>query len=119
MFFESAPGQFEFEQPLLVLVGRVVNMKKVSESFIRTIEITMPAQFGFHLRIVARFVKCVRRFRSAIRVRKGKITADGKNVLGLLLLAAAWKSKLSIEAEGEDADQAIASIKDFFQIEKT
>lgn len=93
-------------------------MERTGESLIRTIEITMPTQFGFHLRVVARFVRNVRQFRSAIRVRKGKVTADGKNVLGLLLLAAAWKSRLQIEAAGDDAEQAIASIKDFFELEK-
>lgn len=93
-------------------------MEKTARPLIRTIEITMPAQLGFHLRVVARFVTCVRQFRSAIRVRKGKVTADGKNVLGLLLLAAAWKSKLHIEAEGDDAEQTITGIKSFFHMEK-
>lgn len=93
-------------------------MERMIQPRIKTIEVTMPTQLGFHLRVVARFVKCVRQFHSAIRVRKGNVTADGKNVLGLLLLAVAWKSKLHIEAEGSDAEQAIASIKSFFQMEK-
>ncbi len=93
-------------------------MEKADKAFVQTIEITMPAHLGFHLRVVARFVTRARQFRSVIRVRKGKITADGKNVLGLLLLAAAWKSKLHIEAEGVDAPQAIESIKAFFRMEK-
>ena len=83
-------------------------------SLVRTIEVTMHWPLGFHLRPVARFVKYARQFRSAIRIRKGKITADGKNILGLLLLAVAWKSKLSIEIEGDDAEQAVEGIKDFF-----
>ena len=94
-------------------------METTAEPSVRTIEITMPTQLGFHLRVVARFVKNVRQFRSVIRVRKGKVTADGKNVLGLLLLAAAWKSTLYIEAEGDDAEQVVASIQSFFQMEKT
>ncbi|MBI4357967.1 MAG: HPr family phosphocarrier protein [Candidatus Omnitrophica bacterium] len=92
-------------------------MDRVGEPLIQAIEIIMPTHLGFHLRVVARFVMRVRQFRSVIRVRKGKITADGKNVLGLLLLAAAWNSKLHIEAEGDDAEEAIVSIKDFFQVE--
>ena len=96
----------------------MAKMKRVGEPCVQTIEISMPTQLGFHLRVVARFVRRVRQFRSMIRVRKGKITADGKNILGLLLLAAAWKSRFYIEAEGDDAEQAIASIKTFFQLEK-
>lgn len=84
----------------------------------RSIEIVMPTHLGFHLRVVARFVKCVKQFNSVIRVRKGKITADGRNILGLMLLAAAWKSKLYIEAEGDDAQKAIETIQSFFRLEK-
>ena len=92
-------------------------MEKTAESLIRTIEITMPSHLGFHLRVVAKFVTHVKRFTSTIRVRQGEITVDGKNIMSLLLLAAAWKSKLYIEAEGEDADNAIACIEGFFQAE--
>ncbi len=93
-------------------------MGKPDEKLVYTTQITMPTHLGFHLRVVARFVRRVRQFRSVIRVRKGKITADGKNIVGLMLLAAAWKSKLYIEVEGDDAKQAIESIKSFFQTEK-
>ena len=94
-------------------------MEALSESLVQSTEITMPTRLGFHLRVVARFVQCVQQFRSVIRVRKGKIKADGKSILGLLLLAAAWRSRLHIEAEGDDAEQTIEGIEAFFQTEKT
>lgn len=93
--------------------------KYPDKPLIRTIEITMPCQLGFHLRVVSRFIKHAQRFHAEIRVRKGKIVADGKNVMGLLLLAAAWKSKLYIEAEGHDAEEAIICIKSFFEAEQS
>jgi phosphotransferase system HPr (HPr) family protein len=93
-------------------------MERTSELLVRTIEITLPCHLGFHLRVVGRFVTHAKRFSSAIRVRKGKVIANGKNIMGLLLLAAAWRSKLYIEAEGDDAEKAIACIKGFFQMEK-
>ena len=89
-------------------------MGTLGEPLIRTIDITMPSRLGFHLRVVARFVKCVREFRSSIRIRKGKVLVDGKSILGLLILGAAWKSKLEIEADGDDAVQAIEGIREFF-----
>ena len=95
-----------------------IEIETPNKALVHTIEITMPTHLGFHLRVVARFVKCVRKFHSVVRVRKGKITADGKNVIGLMLLAAAWRSKLYIEAEGDDAEKVIESIKSFFQMEK-
>ncbi len=95
----------------------VVAIERTPEPLIRTIEITMPCHLGFHLRVVGRFVTHVKRFSSAIRVRRGKVVIDGKNIMALLLLAAAWKSKLYIEAEGDDAAEAIACIEGFFQME--
>ena len=97
---------------------RQVEMEKNDKALVQTIEITMPTHLGFHLRVVARFVRHVRKFQSVICVRKGKIAADGKNVIGLMLLAAAWKSKLHIEAKGIDSQEAIEGIKSFFQMEK-
>ncbi|MDD5085236.1 MAG: HPr family phosphocarrier protein [Candidatus Omnitrophica bacterium] len=94
-------------------------MERSREPLARTIEIIMPSHLGFHIRVVARFVKCVRQFDSDIRVRKGKVAANGKDIIGLLLLAAAWKSKIYIEVEGDDAEEAIESIKTFFQAEET
>lgn len=93
--------------------------KNSKKPLIRTIEITMPCHLGFHLRVISRFIVHAKRFQAKIRVRKGKIVADGKNIIGLLLLAAAWKSKLYIEAEGNDAEEAIARIKSFFQTEES
>ncbi len=78
----------------------------------------MPTKLGFHLRVVARFVMCVQDFRSSIRIRKGNRVADGKSVVGLLILGAAWKSRLEIEAVGDDAVQTIESIKKFFLNQK-
>ena len=73
---------------------------------------------GFRLQLAVRFAECAREFHSAIYVRKGRVSANGKNVLELLILEAAWKSRLQIEAVGEDAAQAIEAIGDFFYIKK-
>jgi phosphocarrier protein len=89
----------------------------LSEPLVQTIQINMPCQLGFHLRVVGRFVTHVKQFNSTIRVRKGKVTANGKSIMGLLLLAVTWKSKLEIEAIGDDAMQAINGIKEFFDRE--
>ncbi|MFH1799846.1 MAG: HPr family phosphocarrier protein [Candidatus Omnitrophota bacterium] len=92
-------------------------MERTPKPLVRTIEIMMPCHLGFHLRAAGRFVTHVKRFSSAIRVRRGKVTVDGKNIMALLLLAAAWRSKIHIEAEGDDAGEAIACIEGFFQME--
>ncbi len=86
----------------------------LSEPLVRKMDITMPAKLGFHLRLAAGFVECVREFHSSIRIRKGTLVADGKSILGVLVLGAAWKSTLEIEVRGADAPQAMERIKEFF-----
>ncbi|HXU88969.1 MAG TPA: HPr family phosphocarrier protein [Methylomirabilota bacterium] len=65
---------------------------------------------GLHARAAARFVGVAGRFRSQIRVTRGQRTMDGKSILGLLLLAAARGTELTITAEGPDENEAIDAL---------
>jgi phosphocarrier protein len=65
---------------------------------------------GLHARAAARFVELAGRFASQIRVTKGAKTMDGKSILGLLLLAAARGSELTIAADGPDEAQAVRDL---------
>lgn len=91
-----------------------MEIKKLGEPLLQTTTIIMPCRLGFHLRVAARFVKCMWEFRSIIRIRKGIVLANGKSILDLLGLGAEWRSKLEIEAFGDDAVQAIEGINEFF-----
>ena len=62
---------------------------------------------GLHARAAARFVQTANRFQAAIRVTRGDRTVDGKSIMGILLLAAARGTVLTIAAEGPDAAAAI------------
>lgn len=84
------------------------------EPYVHKIEINVPHRMGFQLRLVVQFSKCMQVFKSNIRIRKGKMLADGKNVMEILILAAAWKSKLQIEVAGEDAEKAVEGVREFF-----
>jgi phosphocarrier protein len=73
-------------------------------------EVAVVNALGLHARAAARFVKVASRFRSQIRVTRGQQTTDGKSILGLLLLAAARGSQLTITADGPDEAEAIAAL---------
>jgi phosphocarrier protein len=73
-------------------------------------EVTVVNALGLHARAAARFVKVASRFRSQIRVTRGQRTMDGKSILGLLLLAAARGSQLTIAADGPDEAGAIVAL---------
>lgn len=70
-------------------------------------EVTVVSALGLHARAAARFVRLAGRFSSQIRVTRGQRTMDGKSILGLLLLAAARGSVITIAAEGDDAQAAV------------
>jgi phosphocarrier protein len=65
---------------------------------------------GLHARAAARFVNLASRYPCHIRVTRGPRTVDGKSILGLLLLAAARGTEITITTEGADADAALAAL---------
>ena len=65
---------------------------------------------GLHARAAARFVALASGFRSQIRVTRGQRTTDGKSILGLLLLAAARGTSITIAADGPDEADALAAL---------
>ncbi len=65
---------------------------------------------GLHARAAARFVRCASEFQAAITVRKDGRSADGKSMLGLMVLSASLGTSVSIEASGHDADSAVAAL---------
>ncbi len=62
---------------------------ELNQPLTRRTVVTLPNKLGFHLRLAARFVQCVKTFRSNISIRKGRMLADGKSILELLILGAA------------------------------
>lgn len=73
-------------------------------------EATVSNRLGLHARAAARFVQLAGQYRSSVRVSVGERVMDGKSILGLLLLAAAQGTRLTIETDGVDADAALAAL---------
>ncbi|MEO7190785.1 MAG: HPr family phosphocarrier protein [Vicinamibacterales bacterium] len=76
-------------------------------------EVLVVNALGLHARAAARFVGLASRFQSQIRVQSGDRMMDGKSILGLLLLAAARGTRLTISAEGPDESAAVESLAAF------
>ncbi len=74
----------------------------------RSVQVTNP--LGLHARAAARFVHLATRFTSQIRVARDSKVMDGKSIMGILLLAAARGTTLTISAEGPDEASAVASL---------
>ena len=72
--------------------------------------ITIQNQLGLHARAAAAFVKIAFRFRSEIELIEGRKRVNGKSIMGLLTLAAAQGTKLTLRAKGPDAAKAVAAL---------
>jgi phosphocarrier protein HPr len=68
-------------------------------------------KLGIHARPAALFVKLANRFTCNILVTKGGEQINGKSIMGLMMLAAGPGSKLLVECEGEDCQQALEEIE--------
>jgi phosphocarrier protein len=65
---------------------------------------------GLHARAAAKFVHAAGRFAARIRVARGGREMDGKSIMGLMLLAAARGSSITITADGPDESDALAAL---------
>ena len=72
--------------------------------------VTVANPLGLHARAAARFVHVASRFASQIRVSRDARMMDGKSIMGILLLAAAPGSVLTISAEGLDEAAAVDAL---------
>jgi phosphocarrier protein HPr len=72
--------------------------------------VTVVNQLGMHARAAAKFVHLATRFQSQVRVMRDGRQMDGKSIMGILLLAAACGSTLTITAEGADEHEAVAAL---------
>ncbi len=65
---------------------------------------------GLHARPAAEFVKLASSYQSEITVQKDGMVVNGKSIMGVMTLAAECGSKLTIRAEGKDAEQALVAL---------
>ncbi len=74
-------------------------------------EVEIRNSLGLHARPAAKFVQVANKFRSKVSVKKEEQLVNGKSIMGLMMLAAAKGSRLVIEAQGEDAEEAVGNLE--------
>jgi len=77
--------------------------------------ITISNRAGIHARPAAVLVQTAKDFSSNIYFEKGNNRINGKSIMGILTLAAGYKTELTIIAEGEDEKQAVEAIVRLFE----
>jgi phosphocarrier protein HPr len=69
--------------------------------------VTIVNMLGLHARAAARLVTLASKFESDVRVRKDAREVSGKSIMGVMMLAAAKGSTITLIAEGPDEGQAL------------
>lgn len=78
---------------------------KISEKFL------IINKLGLHLRAAAELVKVANKFKSQIFIHHGVQNVNAKSLMGLMTLAAAKGTELEFEADGADAKESLAALK--------
>jgi phosphocarrier protein len=68
-------------------------------------------KFGLHARPSASFVQMANRFHCEIKVEKDGQVADGKSIMDLMMLAASQGAYITVNAQGEDALEALEALE--------
>ena len=63
-----------------------------------------------HARAAAKFVHLATRFQARVRVTRDARQMDGKSIMGILLLAAACGSTITVSADGADEQEALEAL---------
>lgn len=70
---------------------------------------------GLHARPASLLVQLANTFKSKILIDKNGQTINGKSIMGVIQLGAPYDCALTLTAEGEDEEAAVAAIEDLFE----
>lgn len=78
-------------------------------------EVQVKNRAGIHTRPAASIVKLAARFKSDVYLLRDGFSINAKSIIGVMSLAAEQNTKLTLRVEGDDEDEALQSIFDFFE----
>jgi len=73
-------------------------------------EFTIVNKLGLHARAASVLVQLAGEFKSEIRITRDGLTINCKSIMGVLMLAAAQNSVITVEVEGEDEAEAMTAV---------
>lgn len=73
--------------------------------------LTIVNKLGLHARAAAKFVNTATQFKSEVFLIKEGQEANGKSIMGILMLAAQKGCSITLKVLGSDQDQAFSTLK--------
>ncbi|GGY58115.1 phosphocarrier protein HPr [Bacterioplanes sanyensis] len=77
--------------------------------------ITIINKLGLHARAAAKLVSTATAHSATIKVGYPERMVDGKSIMAVMMLAASKGTDIVLQADGDDAEQAIAALEDLIQ----
>jgi phosphotransferase system HPr (HPr) family protein len=81
----------------------------------KEVQVTVKYKQGLHARPAVKFIKLVNGVDSNITLVKNGIEYAAKGIVSLLSACITYGQTITVRAEGEDEDQAIAAVTEFFK----
>ncbi len=78
-------------------------------------ELLIENKLGLHARAAAQIVKSASVYSSKIVFVKDGLEVDGKSIMGIMMLAAAKGSTVSLHVSGEDEERAVEGLERLFK----
>ena len=75
-------------------------------------ELTIANKLGLHARAAAKLTQVASRFQSDVWLTRNGRRVNAKSIMGVMMLAAGKGASVTVEAEGLDADEAVAAIRE-------
>jgi len=78
-------------------------------------EVRIANQRGLHARASAKFVSMASQLPAAVEVEKDGHRVCGTSIMGLMMLGAAMGDQITIHADGEGAEEALAQLAELVE----
>ena len=75
-------------------------------------ELTIANKLGLHARAAAKLTQVATRFQSEVWLTRNGRRVNAKSIMGVMMLAAGKGASVTVEADGLDADEAVAAIRE-------
>jgi phosphocarrier protein len=79
-----------------------------------SVDITVTNKLGLHARASAKLTQLASKYRSEIFISRGTRRVNAKSIMGVMMLAAGMGTIVKLEAEGDDAPEALEQIQALF-----
>ncbi|HEX9625431.1 MAG TPA: HPr family phosphocarrier protein [Acidiferrobacterales bacterium] len=78
-------------------------------------QLTIVNKLGMHARASAKFVSLASQFEAEITLGRNGQHANGKSIMGIMMLAAAQGSELELRVDGKDEDRALQALRELVE----